>query len=113
MKAPDNLLARLKSSLAAQQDAVRRGDLDQLGRALSEADGIRTRIMDVRDATMDQAELQELLNLSRRLEEELETQLATLQAEMKDLGAARQGLQRLRSSLRTPRPESRFLDQQA
>lgn len=113
MTATEDLLTGLRGALAAQQDAVRRGDLDQLSRALADADGIRARIRDLRGVSVDQAALRELLDLSRGMEKELEDQLDTLQAEMKDLGAARQGLQRLRSSLRTPRPEARFLDHQA
>lgn len=113
MTAPEDLLAGLRRTLAAQQDAVRSGNLDQLSRVLAEADGIRASLADLRGVTVDQAALQELLDLSRGVEKELEDQMGTLKVEMKDLGLARQGLQRLRSSLRTPRPEARFLDHQA
>ena len=112
MTAPEDLLAGLRRALAAQQDAVRSGNLDQLSRVLAEADGIRARLADLRGVTVDQAALQELLDLSRGMEKELEDQLGTVKVEMKDLGLARQGLQRLRSSLRTPQPEARFLDHQ-
>ncbi|MGE5589448.1 MAG: hypothetical protein ACM3ZA_02280 [Bacillota bacterium] len=113
MTARDTLAARLRRALAAQQAALRRGDLDQLDRALSEADEIRSRLTEGAGAPPDPVEMQELLKLSRELETQLESQLSALHAQMKDLGAARQGLQRLRSSLRTPCPEPRFLDHQA
>ena len=113
MKAPENLLTQLRTTLAEQQEALRRGDLDRLSRALSEAVRLRGRITDLRGAGVDRAELQELLNLSRAMEQELAMHLDMLQAQIKDLGAARHGLKRLRSSLRTPRPEPRFLDHQA